>query len=227
MARAIFKDWFVDFGPTRAKMEGRAPYLAQEIWDLFPDALDDEGKPVRWEEKKIDDFITRLPVGKKFDQKTVSKAGKVPVLDQGKEGVIGYHSEEPGVHASLDNPVVVFANHTCNMRIATFDFSTIQNVLPFIGQGVDTVWAYYASSGKQKFIEYKGHWPDFIIHKAVCPSFHFTKQFRGLIDPFLRKVVQNNLESRTLAQTRDLLLPKLMSGEIRVKDAEKTVEQAL
>ena len=45
MARAIFKDWFVDFGPTRAKMEGRAPYLAPEIWSLFPDRLDDEGKP--------------------------------------------------------------------------------------------------------------------------------------------------------------------------------------
>ena len=48
MARAIFKDWFVDFGPTRAKAEGRAPYLAPEVWDLFPDALDDEGKPVTW-----------------------------------------------------------------------------------------------------------------------------------------------------------------------------------
>src|SRR5260221_10602310 len=48
MARAIFKDWFVDFGPTRAKMEGRAPYLAPEIWSLFPDRLDDEGKPHGW-----------------------------------------------------------------------------------------------------------------------------------------------------------------------------------
>ena len=48
MARAIFKDWFVDFGPTRAKMEGGAPYLAPEIWALFPDRLDDEGKPEGW-----------------------------------------------------------------------------------------------------------------------------------------------------------------------------------
>ena len=49
MARAIFKDWFVDFGPTRAKMEGRASYLAPEIWTLFPDRLDDEGKPEGWQ----------------------------------------------------------------------------------------------------------------------------------------------------------------------------------
>src|SRR5690606_29035557 len=48
MARAIFKDWFVDFGPTRAKAEGRAPYLAPDIWDLFPAALDDEDKPAGW-----------------------------------------------------------------------------------------------------------------------------------------------------------------------------------
>jgi type I restriction enzyme S subunit len=41
MARAIFKDWFVDFGPTRAKAEGRTPYLAPDIWSLFSDRFDD------------------------------------------------------------------------------------------------------------------------------------------------------------------------------------------
>ena len=49
MARALFKDWFVDFGPTRAKIEGRDPYLAPEIWDLFPDKLDEDGKPEGWD----------------------------------------------------------------------------------------------------------------------------------------------------------------------------------
>jgi Restriction endonuclease S subunits len=53
MARAIFRDWFVDFGPTRAKMEGRAPYLAPDLWPLFPDRLDDEGKPEGWEMSEI------------------------------------------------------------------------------------------------------------------------------------------------------------------------------
>ena len=48
IARAIFKDWFVDFGPTRAKMEGQAPYFAPELWALFPERLDDEGKPDGW-----------------------------------------------------------------------------------------------------------------------------------------------------------------------------------
>jgi len=58
LARAIFKDWFVDFGPTRAKAEGRPPYLAPELWDLFPDALDDEDKPMGWKKRKLDDLFS-------------------------------------------------------------------------------------------------------------------------------------------------------------------------
>ena len=56
MARAIFKDWFVDFGPTRAKMEGQEPYLPPELWDLFPDKLVDSelGEiPEGWEVKSL------------------------------------------------------------------------------------------------------------------------------------------------------------------------------
>ena len=49
MARAIFKDWFVDFGPTRAKMKAARPTSRPEIWALFPDRLDNEGKPEGWE----------------------------------------------------------------------------------------------------------------------------------------------------------------------------------
>jgi len=41
MARALFKDWFVDFGPVRAKMEAREPYLPADLWQRFPDRLDD------------------------------------------------------------------------------------------------------------------------------------------------------------------------------------------
>ena len=60
MTRAIFKDWFVDFGPTRAKMEGRAPYLAPEVWALFPDRLDNEGKPEGWTTNRLDQLQSSL-----------------------------------------------------------------------------------------------------------------------------------------------------------------------
>lgn len=58
MAQALFKDWFVDFGPTRAKMEGREAYLAPEIWELFPDKLGEDGVPVGWRRSTIGEEVT-------------------------------------------------------------------------------------------------------------------------------------------------------------------------
>ena len=81
MARALFKDWFVDFGPTRAKIEGRDPYLAPKIWDLFPDALDDEGKPVGWSDDVLGSF-TNLQNGYAFKSKDWRDCG-VPVVKIG------------------------------------------------------------------------------------------------------------------------------------------------
>ena len=64
MARAIFQDWFVDFGPTKAKMEGQEPYLPAELWDLFPDELVDSelGEiPEGWEAKTLSEFASLNP----------------------------------------------------------------------------------------------------------------------------------------------------------------------
>ena len=147
---------------------------------LFPDELVESelGEiPKGWEVVKIEDVIVRLSVGKKFSQKTVSPEGNVPVLDQGKSGVIGFHNEAPGVNASVKEPVIVFANHTCYMRLIMYPFSAIQNVLPFIGGDLNTLWLYFATQGKQEFVEYKGHWPDFVIKQIVKPDSRLAEIF--------------------------------------------------
>ena len=192
MARTLFRSWFVDFEPFGGVM------------------------PNDWRIGKFGDFIERLPVGKKFEQKTVSPTGKVPVLDQGRSGIIGYHDEEPGVVASPENPIIVFANHTCYMRLISYPFSAIQNVLPFVGSGVNTLWAYYATVDKQSFIEYKGHWPDFIINESVVPPLEVTETFGSLVRPMVEKVLILERENISLSEIRDTLLPKLISGEVRL-----------
>ncbi|WP_370692990.1 restriction endonuclease subunit S [Pseudotabrizicola sp.] len=63
MARALFRDWFVDFGPTRAKMKARAPYLSPDLWSLFPDRLDDEGKPEGWTVRTLGDVADQIAMG--------------------------------------------------------------------------------------------------------------------------------------------------------------------
>lgn len=256
MAQALFKSWFVDFDPVKAKVaakqEGRDPLraaisaisgkpdteldaLPREQFDqlaaaavLFPDEMEESelgGIPKGWSSKKFGDFIDRISVGKKFDQKSAFANGVVPILDQGKSGIIGFHNEAPGVCASLEKPVVVFANHTCYMRLITFDFSAIQNVLPFVGKDVDTVWAYYATKDKVKFSEYKGHWPDFVLAEAVVPDSDLTRHFRKIVQPLVSQVRVLELESEQLTALRDTLLPKLLSGELSVADASGKTEE--
>ena len=71
MARTIFQDWFVDFGPTRAKMEGQEPHLPPELWDKFPNQLVDSelGEiPEGWE---VGVHRTRAPSGHWYSSPTV------------------------------------------------------------------------------------------------------------------------------------------------------------
>ena len=229
MARALFQRWFVDFDPVRAKLDPApaGPTLDPATAALFPDTFQDSTAghiPSGWRVMKVSEFIERLSVGQKYEQKTVSPVGKVPVLDQGKSGVIGFHNNEPGVTATLDKPVAVFANHTCYMRLITYSFSAIQNVLPFVGSVVDTFWAYYATEGRLSFSEYKGHWPDFVIQESVVPPRELTDAFGRLAKPLVAQVRNNEEESRTLATLRDTLLPKLLSGELSVVAASATME---
>ncbi len=226
IAQALFKSWFVDFDPVHVKAEGRAPEGMDEATAaLFPDSFEESELglvPKGWRVLQFGAFIDRMSVGKKYDQKSADPEGSVPILDQGKSGTIGFHNAEPGVKASVDSPVVVFANHTCYMRLITFNFSAIQNVLPFVGKGVDTVWAFYATKDRVRFSEYKGHWPDFAIEKTVVPDQALTRFFRDSVDPLVRSMKNNALQAQTLSTLRDTLLPRLISGRLRL--AERFIE---
>ena len=100
LARALFKDWFVDFGPTRTKAEGGAPYLAPELWALFPDALDDEDKPVGWEVRPLDE-IARFLNGLALQKYPASGDEYLPVI---KIAELRSGITEKSGKASLDVP---------------------------------------------------------------------------------------------------------------------------
>lgn len=82
----------------------------------------------------------------------------------------------------------------------------------------------FASLGKQKFEEYRGHWPSFVIHELAVPDRVLAVSFVEYLEPLLNRISASHREDEALAQIRDFLLPKLMSGEIRLRDAEKQVE---
>ena len=170
--------------------------------------------PKGWEVKRIDEVIQKIPVGKKYSSKIAFSEGLVPILDQGRSGVIGYHNDKPGVKASIEDPIIVFANHTCYMRLISYDFSAIQNVFAFKGKECNLYWLYLATLGKQEFVEYKGHFPDFLIKEIIVPPEELTELFGKYVKENFSKIFINDRENSNLAKIRDLLLPKLLNGEV-------------
>lgn len=251
IAQALFKSWFVDFDPVRAKVQALSDGLSleqaklaamQAISGKTPEELtalsqtqperyaelaetakafpcemvevDGVEVPKGWEVKRIDEVIQKIPVGKKYSSKTAFSEGLVPILDQGRSGVIGYHNDKPGVKASIEDPIIVFANHTCYMRLISYDFSAIQNVFAFKGKECNLYWLYLATLGKQEFVEYKGHFPDFLIKEIVVPPEELTALFGKYVKENFSKIFINDRENSNLAKIRDLLLPKLLKREI-------------
>ena len=220
IAQTIFKSWFIDFDPVKAKMAGGKPAgMDAATAALFPDSMEESELgliPKGWGVRSIGDSVIKKKVGKLFDSKTSFPSGSTPVLDQGKSGVVGFHDEEPGVFASPDEPLVVFANHTCLLRLISYPFSVIQNVFPLVGNEVDVIWLYFAVEGKQKFDSYKGHWPDFVLHKIIHPTENATNAFRLVVEPLLKQKWLLEQQSKLLANLRDSLLPRLISGELQI-----------
>ena len=251
ITQALFKNWFVDFDPVRAKVQALSDGLSlvqaelaamQAISGKTPEELtalsqtqpkryaelaetakafpcemmeiDGVEVPKGWEVKRIDEVIQKIPVGKKYSSKTAFSEGLVPILDQGRSGVIGYHNDKPGVKASVEDPIIVFANHTCYMRLISYDFSAIQNVFAFKGKECNLYWLYLATLGKQEFVEYKGHFPDFLIKEIVVPPEELTALFGKYVKESFSKIFINDRENSSLVKIRDLLLPRLLNGEI-------------
>ena len=208
MAAAIYRQWFVEF---RFPGHETVPMVESEL-DLIPQG---------WEVVKTEQIVNRVPSGKKYNQKTVNQTGSVPVLDQGRSGIIGYHNDVPGVIASEDDPIIVFANHTCYQRIIQFPFSAIQNVLPFLPHPEkyrSIYWLHWATKDLVDLNDYKGHWPEFMTKELLLPTSSTCQQFGEHIKPMVQLSHSLDKQNENLRQSRDLLLPKLISGEIDVSE---------
>lgn len=216
-AEELYREWFV-----------RMRFPGHEKTKIV------KGVPEGWETKKVEDLIVRISVGKRYDDKTILPEGRVPVLDQGQSGIIGYHNDEPSVLASFEDPIIVFANHTCYQRMIFYPFSAIQNVLPFRPSNKipsNIYWLHYATKDLIELSEYKGHWPEFTKKFLFYPGQKLTEQFGYLIRPLMVNVISLQKVNILLKQSRDRLLTRLMSGKLDVEKLDirfpKSMEEGL
>lgn len=243
MARAIFKDWFVGFGPTRAKAEGRAPYLAPDVWDLFPGILDEDDKPVGWLRKPLDeiaDFLNGLALQKYPPEGNSSlPVIKIAELRQGvtartdrasTEIPASYVVEDGDIlfswSGSLTHVVWTGGKGALNQHLFKVTSDTVPKWFLFhwIGQLLPAFQAIAASKATTMGHIQRHHLSEATISVPDDKTLAVADQTIG---PLFNRQLANELENRTLAQLRDLLLPKLMSGEIRSKNTDQKIEEAL
>lgn len=225
MARALFQSWFVDFDPVRAKAEDRDPGFPKHLTDLFPDSFEEstygEKVPRGFRACTWGDLVT-LEYGRSLKDYG-NGDGAFPVY--GTNGRIGSHHE-----ALCSHPGVIVGRkgayrgiHFCSTPFFVID--TAFFVEP-IG-GVDLRWAYYKllrqdinSMDSGSAIPSTSR-TDFYSLPVICPPQRIQRLFSEICGPLWARQEQNDNESRTLAALHDTLLPKLLSGELKVTAACK------
>ena len=249
MARAIFRDWFVDFGPTRAKAEGRAPYLGAEIWDLFPDAVDDNGLPRGWEEQPFVSFLDIIGGGTPKTQVAEYWIGEIPwfsVVDTPSKGGVFVRSTEKTISGKglaessarlipAGTTIITARGTVGKMAMAARNMTFNQSCYALRARApVGDRFVYFATERMVERLQAMAHGSVFsTITRATFRSLTFPwvgerlfEEFEELLDPIFSKIKANGEENETLSATRDLLLPKLMTGEIRLNRAEEALETA-
>ncbi|WP_218121175.1 restriction endonuclease subunit S [Aquimonas voraii] len=220
MARALFKDWFVDFGPVRAKMEGREPYLPADLWQLFPDRLDDEGKPDGWSSVRLDDALV---LQRGFDLPASSRTqGPYPVV--AASGINGYHDKYmvkgPGVTTGrsgvLGRVFLIDGDFwPLNTSLWVKEFKRVSPYYAFeLLRGLDFEMF---NAGSAVPTLNRNH-----VHnlQIIAPPSRLIDAFDAQLMPMRKAQKKNEDECSSLANLRDTLLPKLISGELRISDAE-------
>lgn len=260
MARALFKAWFVDFEPVRAKMEGRwqrgqsLPGLPAHLYDLFPDRFVESelGEiPEGWRHSTIGEEVTvcggstpstkepefweggqhcwatpkdlsalKFPVLLDTDRKITDaglariSSGLLPV------GTVLLSSRAPiGYLAIAEVPTAInqgFIAMKCDGALPNVF------VLPWCRESMDAIVG-NANANGSTFQEISKS--NFRPIRVVVPSDPVLTSFTGSAVSLYRQLAENERESRSLAQLRDTLLPKLISGELRIPHAEAFLKE--
>ena len=221
-SQSLFKSWFIDFDPVKAKMAGtKLAGLSEDVASLFPSSLEDSELgdiPSGWKVVKVKELLIRIKAKGLAKSTPLKRTGKTLVLEQGDSLVAGFLDQDADVHASPALPKFIFGDHTCRMRLSTIPFSVLPNTIVLDSNDFNPYWTFQATKGIQNFETYRRHWMEFAQKTVAVPSTHLTVKFGEIVAPLYSQMDNLMLESRKLAEVRDALLPGLISGEIEIPD---------
>jgi len=252
IARALFTSWFVDFDPVRAKSEGRDPGLPSRLADLFPDSFEDSelGEiPKGWRVGRFGDVVEQAR-----DQEDPFSSPdalfhhfSIPAFDDGQSPRVEYGASIKSQKSHVPAGVILLSKlnpdiervwlvdvRTGERAVCSTEFLVLRGLPPFTRSHV---YCLARSPLFRRQIEglvtgtSKSHQraqvESILNLPVVVPPSPIAAAFGRSADALLARTLEGRRESRTLATLRDVLLPKLISGELRVADAERVVEARL
>jgi len=253
MARALFKSWFVDFDPVRAKAEGRDPGLPKSLADLFPNSFEDSELrdiPKGWEPGPFAGTIEILGGGTPKTSSPEYWNGAIPwfsIVDAPSDtDVWVIDTEKKITQAGVENsstqilPVgttIITARGTVG-RIALVGVPMAMNQSCYGLRGKADMHGYYTYFATRQLVsslQQRAHGSvfdtitrdTFAGVTVVIPPPHLVEAFEKIVSPTLDRIRAGLFVSSTLAALCDALLPKLISGELRINDAERIIGKSM
>ena len=259
-AKTLFKSWFIDFDPVRAKAEGRPTGLSKEISDLFPDSFEDSelGEiPKGWKIRSLGNFYA-VNKGLSYKGKFLTEHG-MPMINLGcfggnglflKEKIKPYSGEFKERHIISKGEIAIANTDMTQNRITlgspiivdeingNSDFLFTHHVFSLnnISDRGDLKHFTYYTLLNPRFRGIAGNYatgttvlalPKDAIEnlQIVLPSKQILSAFNEIAGLNFKKSRINYKESIVLGDLRDKLLPKLISGELKIQDAENLIKE--
>ena len=215
MAQNLYREWFVKF---RFPGHQNARFVDSRLGQI----------PDGWELMKVGDILKQVKRGTKIQKQDYATEGLIPVVDQGKEFIGGYTDDMESL-ISYDLPLIVFGDHTRVLKFIDFPFACGADGTQLLKSDNErmpmTLFYYALLSIDLSDFAYARHFKFLKEESLVLPA----KSIAGLFDQFvspLRDQTRSLMRKNTiLRRTRDLLLPKLISGEVDVSDLDITVPE--
>jgi type I restriction enzyme S subunit len=244
MARALFQSWFVDFDPVRAKLDGRQPVgIDKATADLFPNSFEDSElghMPKGWRVGsiyEIADVIYGAPFSSKqfnanHDGKPLIRirdlADETPGVWTPEVHPKGYTVQPGDIVVGMDGEFRAYlwgGNPAwLNQRVCVFA-PRVGFSAAFVRNSIIDPLAMVEATETATTVIHLGK-NDIDRFKVIIPPQAIHAAFAKLCQPWYDRIVANKQQSRTLATLRDTLLPKLLSGELRVAGVESKLEAA-
>lgn len=248
IARRLFKSWFVDFDPVRAKAAGeKHTGLADDLAALFPDRFMDSelGEiPDGWKAGEVSDFSTNVRVGctpsqfsaedfyvglEHFDRRclTLWNGGSGDDATSNKsrfsKGDLLFGKLRPYFHKVAIAPT----DGICSTDILVIRCAdSAYREFMYLSLFQDEVIQYVSdASGGTRMP--RTNWETLAGYACVIPSRPVALAFGEIVAPMIETMMQCVSENAALTKIRDLLLPRLISGKLRVADAESLIEEAI